>query len=646
MKKTNWMNTGYFYSFLMTILVVSSIFSLPSSIVFSAAGDQPTITIDTPSTDAMINSSKIIISGTYTNTDETIPNSNLIFTAFDKVDTSDPDKKISDSTSNTGDWNITENGTWSFTTELQDGAYTLSIEVKATEAAKTSVTFLINTTRPYISGTAIVLSDSKEYNGEDLTSIPSNAKVKISITDDQPMTQLLKKIEDKANPYNPIQVMLGSQPPLEGQTIMREADAQTGKYQYDIIFKPKDVLVLNKTYRVAIDSALTDDAKNKVYRKFFKFTTKSDLDREDNPHGHYTLNTNMCAACHSTHIDSPEVLKSDREGGSYLLTFNDKVKSDPSMNYCMACHDGTLNAPIVDKISSTFHHNNPVEQSGTGKNLLSQAEACTSCHNPHLEWSDKNQNMLKDHYVYTHKDTSIGQNGLIDSLETSCGSCHKNYLVHDTSTNKEISIFNNLADDYKVLSYKKSLTSVGVSEDFSLCLRCHNGKRASDIKQYYEKNLDKSMHKLKAVDGSNLNGGIPCAECHETHGSSNQLLLKSKLGQEHRDQEAFTFNDGSWDAGKEKEFCLKCHNGKTAIYGVTGKAIYDDTGKALSSSHDTNDACSSCHGTGPDEKEKVISAAHAPRAVQSPKTVIENAVKGLTANTSTSKAFKATNTHK
>ncbi|WML46063.1 cytochrome c3 family protein [Neobacillus sp. PS3-40] len=173
---------------------------------------------------------------------------------------------------------------------------------------------------------------------------------------------------------------------------------------------------------------------------------------------------------------------------------------------------------------------------------------------------------------------------------------------------------------YDIFHYRKSTTRLGDISDNELCLRCHNadkvqkGEVQSDIQPLYIKTSSK--HNFAALDGSNVTGPLPCAECHETHSSSNIKLLKNKLGQENQDGD-FSAPSGGWNNDAEKQFCMKCHNGTTAVYGVVGIAV-DDNHDLVNDPNYPNDltkkihlACSKCHGG---TSQSFIEAAHAPQA--------------------------------
>jgi hypothetical protein len=473
--------------------------------------------------------------------------------------------------------------------------------------------------------------------GEDLTYIPKDAMIKLQIADDKAMQKFVSNFDDPS--YNPIKVMLNNNPVEGTATIIENTAKENSNYVYDIFFKlkPNTYLTLNQTYLVYLDPKdpkLVDDSADSnglVYSKFFKFTTRSngnwdDIDNQShgspNPHGHYQLNTNMCATCHTTHVSSPyekgitKQPTESREGGSYLIDFNSELDQKASENYCTACHDGTLNnAPIVNGIEGDYHHDNPADYSN-GKNKLKDASSCTSCHNPHLDGSESNPNLLIDHYVYTHNAADQGQNGLanlvVDSLDTSCETCHEDNLIHN-SNGTDTDIYDMQSGGYQVLSYKKSLTANGNITNYSLCLRCHKPKKdGTDIETFYLNSNSGHKFTLPSEDeGSQLNGQMPCSECHETHGANNIKMLRDKYGNDPETTDIFSKKTTDWTPSDERTFCLKCHDNKTEIYGKVG--TFDDTitGHAVGYKEGTTEeGCSYCHGG---TSKTFIEAAHAPQ---------------------------------
>jgi predicted CXXCH cytochrome family protein len=354
----------------------------------------------------------------------------------------------------------------------------------------------------------------------------------------------------------------------------------------------------------------TDEDGNPLLPIMRKFTTETfeQIDKTSHPHGYFTNNTSACANCHSTH-----------EGA------NSKLEKSGTTYFCMSCHDGTTGAPVLENNNDNKHfkENDPNE-------ILNSSGDCSGCHDPHTGWKKENPNLIREsHYVYTHTDVTKQDNvnypygKELDLKDNSCKSCH----LEETESKIEQAGKNTS----KAMHYQKS-SATGIPDNYSLCFRCHDGSKKwkdskgvehtiSNIKQYYdvadENDTTKgnlSMHRITAIDGSSnlINSGstsndghIPCAECHNTHSSNNIKNLKEKLGHENR--QTFTAATGSWDATKEKGFCLKCHTGTTTINGVFAKK-YDEND---TDHKGTTQTCSYCHG-GTDRS--MLEAAHAPKS--------------------------------
>lgn len=447
----------------------------------------------------------------------------------------------------TGEWN----------TEIQNlanGDYTYFIKAidESGKTASETITFSVNLSRPFVLPNV--------YPPMDHTRVALDTTIRATLSDDQ-----LIKIMNVSDPL----FVYSSGGPVLGSSSF---DSTT----QSITFTPTTSLSSNKKYYVTVNPAILDNANNKIFPRSWSFTTAS-VPLVEDPHGNYTHNVNTCVNCHGTHVSKGSKL----ENGKYS-----KPNTD---NYCMACHDGTA-APLTENMNKTHAHNFNVDQ-----DLTSKSGTCTGCHNPHLTWSDSNPNMLKDHWTYDHPNSTKETHDTEDIL---CEKCHDRATTYKKDATQV---------QYKVFQYRKSTTATGLKDDFALCLRCHNGSKAKiDIAQFYESGAS-SGHIIKAVDGSPLNGQIPCADCHDTHGSNNIKILKEKLG--HENQMDFSEAAGDWDAAKERTFCVKCHNASTAIYGVTARFSDTIPGHEISSA----EACSNCHGGA---SNSFLEAAHAPKKAE------------------------------
>jgi predicted CXXCH cytochrome family protein len=541
-------------------------------------------------------------------------------------------------------------GKWIYNNpQMAEGPQT--VYAKATDLAgdvgtAQRITFTLDTLRPNILMNSIVPA----YR-EDMTQVSIGTEIKFRVSDANALreAEIDKSIRVTTNGEN-----------VPGDVLY---NADTKEISFIPSVRP---LSRSTKYNVFISPlGVIDSAGNSAFPRFWSFTTESappikdaktgqflyEIDyngkngenvHRESPHAVYANNVNVCSNCHNSHEAKNQNLleqKQNSENGD-TDTFVD--------NYCMACHDGTV-APMPENSQATHQHSSDIDISGKPS-----GSSCASCHNPHIERSEGNPNLAQDHISYTHAPAIQKDNipvGTISSKEKLCESCHELGLG-ELVAQPDVDV------EYRVFQYKKNISALGIYEDYDLCLRCHNLKTKNkyngiaDIAGFYNNLTEKtkkkfetdnsglpysnrelssdekqfSSHIIKAQDGSPLTGHIPCAECHDTHGSNNIKNLKESLG--HEDVQSFTAgvddrkivnvttgtNEREFTIlsdAKERVFCLSCHNGTTAIYGVTGQK-YDET---LNVKHktDPNKACSYCHGRGETEVERALSAAHAPK---------------------------------
>ncbi|MEW9052376.1 MAG: Ig-like domain-containing protein [Neobacillus sp.] len=585
----------------------------------------------------------------------------------------------------TGDWKsipANSDGKWILTdTGLLDGKHTIyarAIDAAGNVGPYQKRTFTLDKTRPIVSPNV--------YPKQDMTQVPVGVDTKIKVT-------VIDSTSIKLSEINKSIIVSSS----NGSPV-------SGKIEYDnntklLTFTPEKEWAYSTKYHVMVSPlGLIDEAGNNAFPRLWSFTTETrpgvvvdnkkqysltyngENFHRESPHAIYASNVNTCANCHSTHV----------AGSPNLLNQSNGAEPQPNNNlyvddYCMACHDGTV-APKHENSDSANKHDAAIS-SISGK---PNGSSCSSCHDPHADWSEENPNLAQGHIVYTHTvENPINPEkprGQISSKEYMCESCHESdsakkireavgYIVythkvdnpidpekptgkisskdqtcescHESDLDKKIeeALFQAGTDGYRLFQYKKSTTAIGIYEDYDLCLRCHNQsfktkyEATPDIGQYYNylskkyiyDNFDNvttfsnrdlttektnSGHIIKAQDGSLLAGQIPCAECHDTHGSNNIKQLKTLIG--HENPKPFEALTGDWDAAKERVFCITCHNGETGIYGITGTALFDKTTgitidpAKTGHNRDNKEACSKCHSN----NGSFIEAAHSPKRIK------------------------------
>ncbi|WP_246141009.1 cytochrome c3 family protein [Bacillus marasmi] len=350
--------------------------------------------------------------------------------------------------------------------------------------------------------------------------------------------------------------------PEDGSEPIALTFAEQANYT-EVTLTPVQALAANKTYYLFVNPAVKDADGLGIITKTLEFTTRSFKHSVD-IHGNYGNNTNSCANCHSTHTGQNEKLLGGTLGSQ-----------DPTETLCMACHDGTIAVKMAnyDKDSGHFQVHELSKEEGY---------TCASCHNPHTSW--------------------IG-----DDLSTPD--------VNEANPSKIKNHMNN--------TYGKS---TGLASQFTMCLKCHDGTNSNvtNINKYYEDAdiLAASGHNFAGIEGYSAGGQMPCADCHETHGSDNYASLKENLGHVSRADKLTGVSD--WSPLNERAFCLKCHNGTTDMYGKMGTIPSPEQVGHLQDGTNDNISCSTCHGTSTNadpvlrEKEQRQSAAHAPVKLGTP----------------------------
>lgn len=487
------------------------------------------------------------------------------------------------------------NGLWLFDLNgiITEGTHVvtaLAIDKAGNEGTSSAIEFTFDQTRPFITPDVF----PRAY----MTKVSLETVIKVNFVDDLPI------IEGDISTTVIEVFKKGSAESVPGTFTFIQKEVN----RLEIIFTPDSPLATNQKYYVYTNPFLKDRAGNLVHPRNWSFTTTSSDDSKT-PHGNYTNNVNTCSSCHSTHMASDPILKEPSEDLTALVDPQQAFNS-----YCMACHDGTVAALPANWGESSSHHFQLTTNEGGV-----ESQSCGSCHNPHSDWSESNPNIHQDHFTFEHTTALIGVDEpfLADSNEVLCESCHES----DSMTKKldERVKYNAFAyKNWSSSSYEldEGRVSFGEASDYTLCLRCHNAsyeqdyQNIIDIESYYLN--DSSGHFITAdrvKDGSLLDGHIPCADCHNSHGSTNIKQIKTELG--HNNKTTFTQTTEPWTASEERTFCLTCHNNSTEVYGITGSLKETNQLGVEIPEHksDSTISCASCHGG---TSATFIEAAHGP----------------------------------
>ncbi|MEH7304001.1 cytochrome c3 family protein [Neobacillus drentensis] len=459
-----------------------------------------------------------------------------------------------------------DKGTTKETTPKMDGSTTstkdiASIQLSADEAG----------TRPYMAKMYLIPKDSADQYDpgkdvpssflpvEDMTRVPLNYVILVDVRSTEPLAKT--------------QSLLTAFGDIKGdENLIATTVLQDNLKSYVYTFTPEQNFKPSTSYYVYLNPKFSSQTGKVIIPRFLKFTTISDyvdtrfqVDRVDDVsmdndaiHGPFSVVTNACAFCHSTHNGTNEFLIKGEKGSN-------------ENDMCMACHDGTGSPKIEENTSHSKHYTD-------------SSVSCSSCHDPHNPGTKENPNSLHpkvgtDPYYHYKKAGSATGDPSDNSL---CFSCHTN--------GKKIDIEKYYTDG----TYKsQSGHNIEVTTDSGLslngqfpCAECHETHGASNIKM-----LRPELGNIK------LEGQKP---------ENDQL-----------DDNWFNKTTDEWDADAQRKFCLSCHNGKTDLYSKQGKAIYDkETGDPINPENDGHDrestkTCSECHS----DSKSFLDTAHAPKRI-------------------------------
>ncbi|MGM0902842.1 MAG: cytochrome c3 family protein [Bacillota bacterium] len=595
MKKTNYIRKLTTYFVLCCLSFSSLLFYVPGTTVLSAPGD-PTLEILTPEEGTELDQALVTFTGRIS--DDLTPPEKITFNVYEILADTEESLDITD----TGEFTVVNNtgsGDWMYSREFSQGSHTVLFRIEDEDSNRTEVQISFTVIQP-----PIVPSDDPDTSTKQdgINTEPIAVETENESDNNTEVETLSEEEEVEIAPVpRPFVVSLNILPNgVENSKDFLTAEDMTNvpvdavieliiKESGDLNYKDEPLIVTSDqgtTIKSTESSAgQSPEKKDGEYR--ITFTPTANLEYSTtyyvfvNPaitngqngriyQRFVKFTTAPVAPSHEIHgnfgnnTNSCANCHSTHNGNDEKL-LGGKYGADTTKNLCMSCHDGTNGAPMPDHYNAKNQHFNYTDG-------LEATYSCTSCHNPHTAWTEENPNKLKGHPETT---------------------------------------------------YKKQGTAKGISTDFSLCLQCHDGGKAVNIKKYYVEDtlLAESGHKITAEDGTSLNGQLTCADCHETHGSNNLKLLKENLGNAPlADENKFKTVGAEWTVENERNFCLKCHNGNTELYGKN--PVFNDQ---TESHQDTAKSCSSCHGAGEDIKEQMRSAAHAPKRfiVETPEVTSE-----------------------
>jgi predicted CXXCH cytochrome family protein len=575
-KKTNYIRKLTTYFVLCCLSLSSLLFYFPGNTVLSAAGG-PSLEILAPEEGGELDTALVAFTGRIS--DDLTPPEKITFKVYEILAGNEEPLNITD----TGDFTSEKNGDygeWTYSREFTNGSHTLQFRVEDEDANSTDVQFSFTVNQP-----------TTGPSDESDTATPDEPSTEVSGTETEDEEEgsteeeALSEEEDTESVPRPSVVSLNILPngvgplPAEDMTNVpvNAAIEMIVRESGDLIYSTEPLIVTSSGGKTINSTEATsgigpegnggDDRITFTPTEALEYSTTYYVfvnpaitnDQGGRIHQRFVkfttaplIPSNEIHGNFGNNTNSCANCHSTHNGNDEKL-LGGKYGAETARNLCMSCHDGTNGAPIPDHYNTQNQHFNYTED-------LEATYSCTSCHNPHTSWTADNPNKLKGHPETT---------------------------------------------------YRKQGTAAGISTDFSLCLQCHDGEKAVDIKKYYEEEalFAESGHNIIAEDGTALNGQLTCADCHETHGSDNLMLLKGNLGNAPlTEADKFKAIGTDWTIENERNFCLKCHNGSTELYGKN--PIYKGD---IDYHLDTEETCSYCHGTGDDITEQMRSAAHGPK---------------------------------
>lgn len=238
--------------------------------------------------------------------------------------------------------------------------------------------------------------------------------------------------------------------------------------------------------------------KNKSGRRILGLLVMSWLLLTFSASAETAVDDETCLGCHDD-MESSLSFTPHRLSSQY-----DKATTDIS---CTSCHSG---ASVHIEDPSTENISNPSNEKG-----LEAVKTCSACHKAH--------NSLDNFGTDAHSD-----------MQLNCSSCHKVHgkkksLLLDDGTKFCLDCHTDVKADFSKRSNHP------VKQGVVTCLSCHSfSTQVNDDFSYDSKRACQSCHPdqggpfMYEHDAANsyMVGGTGCVECHDPHGSENDLLLK------------------------------------------------------------------------------------------------------------------------
>ena len=260
-----------------------------------------------------------------------------------------------------------------------------------------------------------------------------------------------------------------------------------------------------------------------------------------------------CSDCHDPHTITEKLMgfKNVSDAGGRRVV---PVATD--QDFCLKCHSSNPPQRVKfpqqgnwDKsLFDSSAHGNPLKRyKGFGNYSNGVKYACKVCHNPH----GSNQAALQRESWDINRDgipDDIDGDGILDSSNM------VGFIGYSTGTRKVI-LVSTMAGIPSRASFRRISTTIPVQAngtiDVMLCLNCHDGSPAPDVKSDFDK---RSHHDVTYADQVADGGSkIECYNCHDQH--------RAQARNDAAGEYPTTNPKGQREPMPgDAAFCLKCHD--------------------------------------------------------------------------------------